>query len=56
VLTSTIVLSGGWRSGGNGRFTVFNTGSVTINGTVTDGVQTFFQLYPALPFGGVLVM
>lgn len=56
VLTSTIVLSGGRRYGGNGRFTVFNTGTVTINGTVTNGVQTFFQLYPAIPFGGVLVM
>lgn len=56
VLTSTVVLSGGSRNGGNGRFTIFNTGTVTINGTVTNGVQTFFQLYPAIPFGGVLVM
>ena len=43
-------------SGGNGRFTIFNTGAVTIDGTVTDGAQTFFQIYPAIPFGGILAM
>ena len=53
-----ITLTGGVRrtfNGGDGRFTIFNTGTVTIDGTIMDGVATYFQLYPAVPLGGLLV-
>ena len=41
---------------GNGRLTTFTADQPTISGTVQGGVVTHFQIYPARPRGGLLVM
>ena len=40
---------------GNGRLTVWCVDSASFNGTRTGAVTTVFQIYPAVPRGGILV-
>ena len=63
---TTVELAGGARqgssstrypgAGGNGRFTTFTVEQPSIDGTVSNGVLTHFQIYPSIPLGAVRVM
>ena len=44
-----------YNNSGQGRFTTFTVDQPTISGTITHGIATHFQVYPAVPIGGLRV-